>query len=74
MTRSLTRFTVEGCRHYDSAESALEEACRSVYVTPERKAEALALLKAGEAVTLTYGFCSAHVSPPRGTHPEFSEP
>ena len=73
MTRSITRFTVEGCQHFDTAEQALEAACRMLYVTPEKKAGALEQLSQGKQVTLTYGFCSAHISPPRPTHPELPE-
>lgn len=70
MTQSITRYTVEGCKHYDSAEDALADACLRVYVTPEKRAIALRHLLAGRPVTLTYGFCEVLVSPPRDTHPE----
>lgn len=72
--KSITRYTVEGCKHYDNAEEALAEACLMVYVTQEKRKWALEHLRAGHPVTLTYGFCSVEVTPPREDHPEIKDP
>lgn len=64
MTTSSTRFTVEGCKYYDSSALAIAEAKTMLYVSPTEEERALLALANGERVTLVYGFASVQITPP----------